>query len=40
MLAAEATTAKFIGFYVGLALTILAILGLLVRPREKDAHRG
>ncbi|MDE1939239.1 MAG: hypothetical protein KGI68_09475 [Alphaproteobacteria bacterium] len=40
MLAAEATTAKFIGFYVGLALTILAILGLLVRPREKDARRG
>ncbi|MBU6297428.1 MAG: hypothetical protein KGJ79_08015 [Alphaproteobacteria bacterium] len=36
MLAGEATMAKFIGVYVGLALALLAILGLFVKPRKKD----
>ena len=35
-LAAEATTAKFVGVFIGLALTLIAVAGLFVKPKKKD----
>jgi hypothetical protein len=37
MLAAEATTAKFVGVFVGLALALAAVVGLFVKRKEEGA---
>jgi len=39
MLAAEATLAKFIGVYAGLALTLLGVAGLFI-PKKKEESEG
>jgi hypothetical protein len=39
-LAAEATTAKFVGIAVGLALSLAAVVGLLVKRKEEEGTKS
>ena len=38
-LAAEATTAKYAGVFIGLALTLAAVVGLFVKRKEQEAEK-